>query len=181
MLRRVDVIRAHSRPAVSAAKTDRVAANIAIATLIEIAKRDIVATHRGNRVGFTIPLNPVLNTSHFIDLRTPAVTASGKVFSVRHVMDVDAGRAVSEVTLAISSLAGVGIDHIDTPVTITDPALDPVPYGAPPIIQYDSMFGDESFRVTFPAISGSQRNNDLVNIKSLFSVAIAENTFIVST
>lgn len=88
------------------AETDRTAASAVMQALIARAQSRIRATHRLNSARFVVPLDPTLDLTHTVLLDTTNVTAKGKVRKVVFRMDMDSGKAVSEIDVAISSTAG---------------------------------------------------------------------------
>lgn len=94
-----------------AGQDDRAAAQAAMETLVAQAQAEIWASHRGNRVMFATPLDGRIDLDSTLRIDVPSVSAKGKVRRVRHLMDCDAGRAVSEIELAICAAVGVGIIH----------------------------------------------------------------------
>lgn len=171
------------RAAVATADTDRATAEQAMATLIDMAKQQIAASHRKNDVSFTVPLNPAVDVDKTIEVAAEGVIACGKVRRVRHAMDADSGRAVSEITLAISALGGVGIVHPETPtaapaasdtgdLTVADGVT--VARGYQPGSSYE-------LKVTLDGIEEAQRANGEITIHSNYSAPIAEDVFLITT
>lgn len=170
-----------AKPAPATPRADRAAANLAIETLIDIAKTDIAASHRKSRVTVTVPLNPALDLDKYLQIDTAKVAAAGKVVGVAHEMDPHAGRAVTVVSIAVSSLSGVGITHPETPTAASAAPIVPQGYDSPPVIVYDSMVGDSSFEMTFPAITDAARNVETVPISATVAAPVAEDLFTITT
>lgn len=88
---------------------DRPDADSAAEVLLNVASTDILNSHRRNTVSFTTLLCPYLDRIHTVRVDTDTVTAKGKVRQIVHSMDIDAGSALTECTLAISLTSAVGI------------------------------------------------------------------------
>ena len=109
--------------------TDRAAADHAIATLIDQARAAILGSHRLNAVEAELPIAPHLDVVHTVRVDTPALLAQGKLRRVRHVMDLESGRAVTAIELALSRTEATGL-QTDTPVAV--PVPPPAPELPPP-------------------------------------------------
>lgn len=169
--------------AVATADTDRATAEQAMATLIDMAKQQIAASHRQNSVSFTVPLNPAVDVDKTIEVVAEGVIACGKVRRVRHAMDADSGRAVSEITLAISALGGVGIVHPETP-TAAPAASDTGNLTVADGVTVARGYQDGSsyeLKVTLDGIADAQRANSEITITSNYSAPIAEDVFLITT
>lgn len=169
-----------SAAAPATSETDRAAASNALETLIDIAKTKIAASHRQSRVAFTVPLNPAIDLDKVIAVDTSKIGATGKVIAVRHVMDVDSARAVSEVSIAITAIAGTGIVHGATPTAAAAAPIAAVSHAVEPVIVYDSLAGVSSFSITFPAIDDEARNTETVVIAETFNAPLIEDRFVVT-
>ncbi|MDR3352844.1 MAG: hypothetical protein LBO00_07600 [Zoogloeaceae bacterium] len=101
--------------------TNREAAAEAMECLIDIAKARIAAAHRQTQVSATVILNPDVDLDRFFRVDTPSIKARGKVSALTHSLNHDTGRAVSSFTLSVSTVAGTGIVHPDTPTKAPDP------------------------------------------------------------
>lgn len=100
-------------------------------TAIAKARTAIKKSHRRNYVGFSTVLAPRIERYHTIQINTALVSAKGKVYSVVHTMDVDSGEATTNVTLALSKLAGSGL-QVDREIEVlpkpdTSPTVVPAP------------------------------------------------------
>ncbi len=92
-------------------------ANHAIRTLLDQARVKILGSHRSARLSNAVLCNPDLDLDKRIAIDTGQVQAEGKVAELRHVLDFEAGSALTEFSLAISGVGGAGL--------ITPDALDP--------------------------------------------------------
>lgn len=81
------------------------------------AERRILESHRRTSVSFTTPIHPLLDLTHTVRLdlgytpnqvRQVMLQAKGKVRQIQHTLDINAGSALTVVTLAISKPIGVG-------------------------------------------------------------------------
>ncbi len=103
--------------------TGRAAAEMAIRTLLAMARRIIRDSHRRNRVTFSAPLNPMVDRTATVQLSAFGITAIGRVQRIRHALDMTSGRAVSTITLALSAASLVnGNDSLLDP-----PAASEIP------------------------------------------------------
>jgi hypothetical protein len=96
----------------------RATAEYAIQTLLDQANVKILGSHRSARVGNAVLCNPDLDVDKRVAIATAEVSAAGKVASVVHTLDFDAGSAVSAFELAIFGAGGAGIL---TPDELTPP------------------------------------------------------------
>lgn len=76
-------------------------------TAIAIEAAALLDAHRETEVSVTTPLLPVIDSTMTIRIETTEVVAQGKVGAWRDDIDLRAGRAVTEVSLAISAKHGV--------------------------------------------------------------------------
>lgn len=117
--------------------TDRAAANNAIETLVARARSEILGAHRLNAVEADLPIAPHLDVVHTLRIATAALTAQGKLRRVRHTMDMESGKAVSSIEIALSRTEATGA-QTDTPVTVPvapAPALPGPPGWAGSVIE----------------------------------------------
>lgn len=70
-------------------------------TLCDRAWVAMYAASRAGRVRWKMPLRPDLWLDWWFELSTPWLNANGKVVEVRHVLDPDAGSALTEVAIAV--------------------------------------------------------------------------------
>jgi hypothetical protein len=96
----------------------RTAMSAAQQCILDKLKTEILSLHRENRVEFEIPFNPFLDLTHTARLNISTLQATGKVWGIRHQLDIATGRATTSVTLAISRRGGVGV--------VEEPALEPI-------------------------------------------------------
>lgn len=87
----------------------RADADAAQACLVAAAQTRVRQTHRLTRVKAAALLSGRYDLDKTLRIATGACTAKGKLARVRHVMDFNSGRAVSELELAISSTGAVGL------------------------------------------------------------------------
>ncbi len=78
-------------------------------TSVNRAISQIVDSHRENRVFVTVGIMPVLDLHHTVYINTNRVRSKGKVYSIRHKINVSGNReAVTEIELALSRAQGTG-------------------------------------------------------------------------
>lgn len=162
--------------------TDRAAANTAMETLIAIGKARIAATHRGNVVSFAVPLNPVIDLDKTIEVSVSGVAARGKVKKLRHLLSTDRAEATTEVDLAISAVAGLGITHPDDPVvsatTDADGATTPL---APAVMTWNGAAGgDQVITITFPGVEDAEREKAALEFERTVNAAVPEDLFTIT-
>ena len=92
----------------------RADSDYAIQTLLDQARVKILGSHRSARVGNAVLCNPELDVDKRIAISTGSVTATGKVASVTHTLDIAAGSAISEFEIACFGVGGAGIITPDT-------------------------------------------------------------------
>lgn len=86
-----------------------------IATLLAMARRQILESHRVP-VTFSVGCVPELDVSLAVALELPdATTLSGKVSRVVDVLEIDAGSATSTLTIAPMGIASVAADALTAP------------------------------------------------------------------
>lgn len=157
--------------------SNRAAAEAAMETLIQIAKTRIWASHRHNTVNASVPLNPDIDLDKTIDIAGQGVHARGKCLQVSHHMSPDTGAAISDFTIALCSVAGVGIVHADTP-TAAPSGSDPVATvlsGTPEVVYNGGANQDQTLTITFPGVSDAERNRKIVNISASYDAMLIED------
>ncbi|RBP74113.1 hypothetical protein [Marinobacter nauticus] len=158
--------------------------NGAIETAIARAGVIIQESMRQNSVGFTTLIQPALERHHFIRLSSERVTAEGKCRSFRHEINLEAGSAITEITLAVSrgevtggtSLSYNGLNYSEPAVptlTLLDTKLQDYTGTVPPpgqafegyVGNYVSQLNnppnpfEEKFAILAPEIAESSRNS----------------------
>jgi len=111
-------------------------------TAVNQAKVKILASHRSNTLSFAVPINSALDTIHTININHPKLQAQGKVLSLQHSIDIDAGNAITTVNLALY-LPNVA-SQTDTALTLpSSPYTDPTGMSAtwPVLSTHLSLFG----------------------------------------
>jgi hypothetical protein len=97
----------------------RADSDYAIQTLLDQANVAILGSHRGARVSNAILCNPDLDLDKRVALSTADMSVVGKVASLTHILDFDAGSAITEFSIACFGAGGAGII---TPDTLEPPA-----------------------------------------------------------
>lgn len=159
------------------AETGRPAAEAAMETLVDVAKVRIAASHRGTRVSAAVPLNPLIDTDKTVSLAAQGVSCKGKCASFKHRMNADTGEAISEFSLAITSLSGLGLAVAgDATVASTGTPDGVTSTLAPPVCVYNGLATqDQSFTITFPAVVENQRNAAEVSYSAEIQAPLAED------
>lgn len=157
--------------------SDRAAANNAMETLVAIAKTRIIAAHRRHSVSASVPANPLIDIDKTIAIDAQGITATGKVRRVVHRFDHDEGSAITDFTLAISAIAGVGYTHPDDEPAAPDGSDSGA--GTPLAgveISWNGLEGqDDLFTITFPGVDEIERNNKETAITQTYAAAVAED------
>lgn len=109
-------------------------ADLAAVCMLRRGEVQILAGHRQNRLTFDLPSSDALpfRLEHTLDLRDlilgSPVRCVGKVFSISEVWDLDSGRALATIELAVSQGGGTVQDALTPP-----PAPPSTPPGSPPL------------------------------------------------
>jgi hypothetical protein len=159
------------------ADSDRAAANAAMACLIAVAGTEIYASHRQHMVQATVPCNPVLDVDKTVAVSAGGVSAKGKVKRVRHRLSPDEGSAISEFSLAICSVAGVGITHAADAVTApAGTSAGPTNTLAAPTVAWNGMAGgDNVITITFPGVEEAERAKAAHTISTAYAAPLYED------
>lgn len=163
-------------------ETDRAAANAAMVALIAVAKTRIFASHRRSAVSASVPLIPAIDVDKTLNVTADGVYAKGKCASVTHRLSTSSGAALTEFSLAICSLAGVGVTHAETPTvapTGTTVAATPLAT-ASTVVFHSGVAEDHKLIVTFPAVADAQRNNAQIIMDMSVAALINEDLFTVT-
>jgi len=157
--------------------TDRDAADAAMETLIAAAKVKIWSSHRRNAVSASVALNPALDLDQTIDISVTGLHARGKCSRVAHILSPDSGSATSEFSIAICSVAGVGVSHAETPTTApagSSPSTTTLSGSA--TADYNAgPTEDKILTVTFPGVEAVERNKATVALASSYSAPLTED------
>jgi len=157
--------------------TNRDAAAGAVMTLIAVARTKIAAAHRQHSVRAAVAARPALDLDQTVAIDAAGVTAKGKVRHLRHRFDTDSGEAITEFTLAVSSIAGVGYAHPDSEIVAPEgteagagSAVDAVE------INWNGLIGqDDVITVSFPGVLEDERNNMDTEIVARHDAPIPED------
>ena len=163
--------------------SDRAAADTAMETLIAIASTKIHAGHRRHSVRAAVPCNAALDVDKTVAINAQGIQARGKLRRVTHRLDADTGSAISEIELAVSRAAGVGIsspwDMIAAPAGTSDGTTSTL---AAPVVTWNGLFGeDNQLTISFPGVADAERDKAQAVIDSVFLVRVAEDVFEVMT
>lgn len=161
------------------ADTDRAAANAAMETLIAAAKVRIWASHRRNTVSARIALNPGIDLDKTIDLSDTGLHARGKCSRLSHVLSPDTGEATTAFSVAICSVAGVGVTHAETPTTAptgSSPASTTLTGSATADFNF-LLAEDHVLTVAFPGVEAAERNKANISLASSYSAPLTEDIF----
>lgn len=156
--------------------TDRTAADDAIECLTAVARVKIIASHRRHTVRASVPANPVVDLDKAIAIDAGGIVAQGKVKSLRHVFDTDAGSAITEFSLAISSCEGDGFFHPESWPTPEGSAAgqgNEVPNVS---ITWNGGYGQDGvLTITFGDLDEADRQRAVTEIASTVEVPLVED------
>jgi hypothetical protein len=75
--------------------------NNPLLTALHQAKTELLQRHRSNTISFSVPINADLDLIHTVRVNHAKIQAKGKIFTLQHFIDIDAGTAITDVQLAI--------------------------------------------------------------------------------
>lgn len=163
-------------------ESDRSAANAAMAALIAVAKTRIWASHRRNSVSASVPLIPAIDVDKTISVDADGVLASGKCTRVTHRLSPDSGEAISEFSIALCAVAGVGITHDEDPTTApAGTAAEETAIATAPVVTFtNGAAEDRLFSIDFPGVEAVERANATSLLPSSIAAPLAEDVFTVT-
>lgn len=162
-------------------ETNRAAANAAMECLIDVAKAMIAGAHRRHTVSLTVPVMPLLDLDKTVAVDAQGVTARGKLRWLRHTLDPQAGRFTTDLRLAVSAVAGVGVSHADDATVApegTTAGSAALTDGATVAFHYGPT-EDHEILITFPAVTDAARNQADTTIATTVAAGIAEDPLVV--
>lgn len=162
-------------------ETNRDAANAAMRALVAVAKTRIYGSHRGHRVSVTAPLIPAIDLDKTIRIEADGVTAQGKCVRVAHRMNSETAEAISDVSVALCSIAGVGIVHDEDPTEASaGTSAGATALTNPVSVVYNSgSTQDHKITITFPGVEEAERNRAVTKIPSTVAAPLIEDEFAV--
>lgn len=127
----------------------RGSADYAMQTLLDQARVKILGSHRSARVGNAVLCNPDLDVDKRVAIATDEVEAAGKVASVVHTLDFQAGSAVSAFEIAIFGAGGAGIlgpDILSPPLVAAEDANDTQDWGSAVPPMFTNIYGSTPYQ-----------------------------------
>jgi hypothetical protein len=114
-----------------------------------------------------------------VRIEADGLAAQGKVVSVAHTLSAETGSATSTVTIALCSLAGVGITHDQDPTTAPDGTEDTTtPVSGTVSVTFNAgATEDHVITVTFPEVDEAERSTAEIEIPSAIAAPIDEDEF----
>ena len=100
---------------------DEVVRLLDISTLLRLNASKLHSQLRQNTVTVEVPIDPLLELAHTVEISTPDINARGKISELKHNIGLD--RALSQITIALSLGGGGTSDPLDAPAR---PNTDPV-------------------------------------------------------
>lgn len=134
--------------------------NNAILTSLEIARRTILATHRGTEVTVETKLLPDLQLRHTIQLNTDLISCKGRVTGIQHSLNTMDGDTTTTIVISLFRSTGSSSDtpRISPAVPVYSPDLSSLPtislgshYGKTPQDSWNGFIGN---KVTYFANGG---------------------------
>jgi len=94
--------------------------NNGVDTALNVAKTELLASHRQNKVTFKTPLNPHIDLNHTASITLSNLTAMGKVSSIVNSINLSSGEAISTITLSMynPNVGGQSEDSLNINTTI---------------------------------------------------------------
>lgn len=162
-------------------ETNRDAANAAMRALIAMAKTRIYGSHRGHRVTATVPLIPAIDLDKTLRIEAGGVSAQGKCVRVAHRMNSDTAEAISEVSIAVCSIAGVGIVHDEDPTEASagTSAGAAALTGAVNVVYNSGSAQDHKITITFPGVEEAERARAVTTIPATIAAPLIEDELVV--
>ncbi len=171
----------------------------AIITQLNIAKTDILSTHRNTQVVFETTIKPLLSLSHTVKVDGETVVAKGKVQRLVHTLDVMNGKdSKTEITLALFRSKGT---QVETPVIAPPRPSDSITFPSSTIVlgnhfgetntSFNGYIGNknnprvigtlartnvqEEFRVDVPGIDDTYREARTLPVVSVYNISIPDD------
>ena len=95
--------------------------NVAMNVALNQAKTTIVGSHRDTRVMVDTFIWPEIDLRHTVLVNTDEIVAKGKVFNIRHQINISTGEAVTSTTVVLSRSTGSASDSpLATPTIPSD-------------------------------------------------------------
>lgn len=162
--------------------SDRDAADLAMETLIAIAKTRIYSSHRAHVVSASVPAHADIDVDKTISVVAGGVSAKGKVKRVVHTLDLDGGSAISDFDLAICSVAGIGVTHPEDTTAAPAGAVftSTAELGIPTVSWNSNATADQTITITFPGVEAVERAKAERTIESSFAAPLYEDILTVT-
>lgn len=181
--------------------------NVAIDVALKQGKNIILESHRDTRVMVDTFIWPDVDLKHTVLVDTDEIQAKGKVFNIKHRINIGTGEAVTTTTLVLSRSQGSTTDStLSIPTQPTDSVVYPSGvitldnhFGLDPALAaaagWHGMVGNKwivennnTFKTTFqeqfivdsPAIPGSLRNAKDLAATSSYDVEIPNDTLVIT-
>jgi hypothetical protein len=102
--------------------TNRDALHNAVLTAIDIAKTEIINSHRGTMVSIQVPLEPTIELSHTVEIDTTFLQCKGKVKRIIHCIDVsNKTNNYTQIDIVLMRAAG---SVTETPINVPSAPSD---------------------------------------------------------
>ncbi len=146
----------------------------AIKTALNIAKTDILRSHRKNTVNFETYLFPTIDLKHTLKVDTDKVVVSGKVTSIEHLISVPKHIGSTEIEISFSTAQGSQADDEITAPARADSSIVGEEYQEPLILDNTEV------DIVAPAIDNLSRNTQTVQQTASYDVEIPNSVLTVT-
>ncbi|MBE0435669.1 MAG: hypothetical protein IBX56_07695 [Methylomicrobium sp.] len=150
----------------------------ALVCALREARKSILETHQNVAIDYEVPLSPLLELAHGIEIDADSVSSTGRITALRHRLDIDSGEAITRLT--VTPYANIDAPSLSAPVlqsaapetvSLSHPQLQNH-FGFPGVVPaepdeewrgYVGNFADhstypESFTVEIPAVNEALRD-----------------------
>ena len=180
---------------------------VAVDVALRQAKNTILGSHRDTRVTVDTFIKPQIDLKHTVAVTTDEVVAKGKVFNIKHSINIGTGEAVTTTTILLSRIQGSASDSaLSIPAKPSDNLTFNTQtirlgnhFGEDPTTErakkWNGMIGNrwrtvnnntfrttfiESFVVDTPAIPDALRNSKALTGTQSYNVEIPNDTLTIT-
>lgn len=135
--------------------TSRSDSNAALDVAIRQARNTILSSHRDTRVFVDTFIFPQVDLKHTVYVNTDELKAKGKVYNIKHRLNISTGEAITTTTLVLSRAAGSASDSV---LTIPPKPADNITFNTQ-VIYLGNHFGED------PTTPAAARWNGMIGNK----------------
>ena len=140
---------------------DRAISDNGLLCMLNYCRTRILRAHRYNYVQFDVLIEPDLDLIETVRVDDSTVISQGKVYQMVHQLDIETGRALTTVKLAISKGGGGGTDTEITTVPTAPDTLVPGPVLPDSIVLLNHIGNDDAAPAYDETWTGLTTNWDL--------------------